>query len=263
MKSLSANTVRWETPTTTGGYVVTALTAGGPITAPPVWYSKADETPPSSFQVLALQKLKAAFTSSGQVIVSWTNPPANKGHADGVFISLNGETVASHMGTMPTHLTIPASHVPQGDLTVDVFVQSSTDSTLAVSHTKLSAHVPFIATGSRIGTSRYRITLQLAPSWGKRACGSVHCNGARLKLVSGGKTYSDYLDEHGRAVFTVSGKARLPYLVVKVSSAKHEVQATQRGPHPRELQPHCQALSKRPTSVASSGAHRLPAPVGD
>ena len=182
VKSLPRTTVRWETPTTTGGYVVTALTANGPITAPPVWYSKADDTPPTSFQVLALQKLKASFTSSGKVVVSWTNPAANKGHADGVFISLNGETVASHMGTMPTHLTIPASHVPPGDLTVDVFVESSKDSTLAVSHTKLGAHVPFIATGSRIGTSRYRITLQLAPSWGKRACGSVHCSGVRLKL---------------------------------------------------------------------------------
>jgi subtilisin family serine protease len=219
VKSLPATAVRWETPTTTGGYVVTALTAAGPITAPPVWYSKADDTPPSSFQVLALQKLKAVFTTAGQVIVSWTNPAANKGHADGVFISLNGETVASHMGAMPTHLTIPASRVPPGDLTVDVFVQSSQDSTLAVSHTKLGAHVPFIARGSRIGTSRYRITLILAPSWGRRACGSARCNGARLKLVSGGRTYSDYLDEHGQAVFTVSGKARVPYLVVKVNAA--------------------------------------------
>ncbi|HTY71003.1 MAG TPA: S8 family serine peptidase [Actinomycetes bacterium] len=218
VKTLPATAVRWEAPYTIGGYVVTAQTAAGPIVAPPVWYSLAEQTPPSSFQVKALQTVRATWNSKAGVVVSWTNPAANKGHADGVFIQLDGQIVGQHNGTMPTHLTIPAAHVPPGDLTVDVFVQSSVDGTIAASHTRLSARVPFSATGTRIGSSRYRVTLQLAPSWGRKACHSVHCNGVAVHVVSVGRTYGDYLDELGQAVVTVRNKAHLTKLTVRVVS---------------------------------------------
>jgi Subtilase family len=225
LTSLSPKAVRWLAPTTIAGYVVAAQTADGPITAPPVWYSLAEQAAPSSFQVKALQHVKASFTSKGAVLVSWTNPSANTHHADGVFISLDGEVVASHDGPVPTHLTVGAGHVPPGDLTVDVFVESSVDGTTAASHTTLGARVPFSASGTRVGSTRYRVTLQLAPSWGRRVCHSVHCDGVRLLVASGGRTYSDYLDDQGQAVVTVGNRARLAYLDVKVTSASTKYRA--------------------------------------
>jgi Subtilase family len=218
LTTLPKTAVRWETPTTTGGFVVTAQTTTGPITAPPVWSSLSEQTPPSTFQVKPLQKLKAAFNAKGSVIISWVNPPANAGHADGVFISLDGEMVASHEGPMPTQLAVAAAHVPTGDLTIDVFVQSSVDGTVAASHAKLGAHVPFSASGSRVGTTRYRITVQLAPSWGTRVCHQIHCNGARLRVAINGVAYSDYLDENGQAFFTVLSKPKVSALSVKLTT---------------------------------------------
>jgi hypothetical protein len=162
--------------------------------------------------------VKGTFTTKGSLVVSWTNPAANKGHADGVFVSLNGEIVAQHSGPMPTHLTVLPSHVPPGDLTLDVFVQSSADGTVAVTHSTVKARVPFSGTGTRVGSTRYRVTLQLAASWGRSVCHSAHCSGVKVRVTLGGRSYADYLDERGQAVVTVLSKPRLPFLLVKVTA---------------------------------------------
>jgi hypothetical protein len=113
---------------------------------------------------------------------------------------------------------VPRSHVPPGDLTLDVFVQSSSDGSVAVTHSAVKAHVPFSGTGTRVGTTRYRVTLQLAASWGRSVCHSSHCSGVKVRVSLGGRSYADYLDDRGQAVVTVLSKPRLPFLLVKVTT---------------------------------------------
>jgi hypothetical protein len=127
--------------------------------------------------------------------------------------------VATHTGTVPTHLTVPASQIPPGDLTLDLFVESSVDGTLAASHATMGARVPFSASGLRVGSTRYRVTVQVAPSWARRVCHTTHCNGTQIRLILGGKTYSDYIDEDGQAIFTVVGRSKATSLSVALRSA--------------------------------------------
>ena len=213
VKSLPATTVRWaDLRRPPAGTSSPRRPPAARSPRLPVWYSKADDGRHRAVPGPALQKLKATFTSSGSLIVSWTNPAANKGHADGVFISLNGETVAQHLGTVPDAPDAsPPSHVPPGDLTVDVFVQSSNDGTFAVTHIMRNAHVAVLR-HRQPGSGRRAIASRCSSrrSWGKRACGSAHCSGAAAQARLRQKTYSDYLDEHGQAVFTVSARPACP-----------------------------------------------------
>ena len=44
--------------------------------------------------------------------MTWTNPKANKGRADVLFVSINDQLVTFKSGPIPTHITVPASRVP-------------------------------------------------------------------------------------------------------------------------------------------------------
>lgn len=134
---LPGTAVRWVTTATTGGYVVTAHTSGGDIVAPPAWYSVKDDPSYGLTPVKAVQHLKARYDSHGRVVVTWTNPKANKGRADVLFVSINDQLVTFKSGPIPTHITVPASRVPVGDLRVEVDVISSQDFTDAEASVKL------------------------------------------------------------------------------------------------------------------------------
>ena len=217
---LPGTAVRWVTTATTGGYVVTAHTTGGDIVSPPAWYSVNDDPSVGLVPVKAVQHLKARFDSHGRVVLTWTNPKANKGRADVLFVSINDNLVTFKSGPIPTHITVPASRVPVGDLDVQVDVISSQDFTDAATDVKLAAKVPFSGSAASAGYRRYRVELDLAPSWGKKLCHRSTCEGIKLYVVSGGKVYVAYLDENGEAVATVRSMAHAHSLVVRVRSAK-------------------------------------------
>ena len=210
---LPGTAVRWVTTATTGGYVVTAHTTGGDIVSPPAWYSVNDDPSVGLVPVKAVQHLKARFDSHGRVVLTWTNPKANKGRADVLFVSLNDNLVTFKSGPIPTHITVPASRVPVGDLDVQVDVISSQDFTDAAADVKLAAKVPFSGSAASAGYRRYRVELDLAPSWGKKLCHRSTCEGIKLYVVSAGKVYVAYLDENGEAVATVRSIAHAHSLV--------------------------------------------------
>jgi hypothetical protein len=220
-KDLPATAVRMVTAVTTGGYVITAHTTSGDITSPPVWYSVADDASAGMTPVKAVQHLKAHFSKKGAVVVSWVNPKGNKGHADFVFVVLNNELAYFHQGKIPTHVTVKPGNVPPGDLVVLVDIVSSQDFTDASTFVNLGARVPFSGTAARAGTGRYRLTFDLAGSWGHRVCHVRSCEGVKLYVVSGGKVYVAYLDENGEAVATVQNKNHLKALDVRVRTASH------------------------------------------
>ena len=91
---LPGTAVRYVTTVTTAGYVVTAHTTGGDLVSPAVWYSVADDASTPSKPLKAVQHLKAHFSKSGAVVINWSNPKANKGRADIVFVVLNNRLVA-------------------------------------------------------------------------------------------------------------------------------------------------------------------------
>jgi hypothetical protein len=111
--------------------------------------------------------------------------------------------------------------VPVGDLEVQVDVISSQDFTDASTDAKLSARVPFSGSAASAGSRRYRVELDVAPSWGKRVCHRRTCEGVKLYIVTGGKVYVAYLDENGQAVATVHNALHAHSFVVRVRSAKH------------------------------------------
>jgi len=154
------------------------------------------------------------------VVLHWNNPKANKGRADVLFVSINNELVTFKSGPIPTHITVPASRVPAGDLAVEVDGLSSQDFHDAGASVKLAAKVPFSGSAASAGYRRYRVSLDLAPSWGKKLCHLTTCEGIKLYVVSAGKVYVAYLDENGHAVATVRSIAHAHALVVRVRSAK-------------------------------------------
>ena len=218
--NLPGTAVRWVTKATTGGYVVTAHTSAGDIVSPPVWYSVNDDPSAGLVPIKAVQHLKARFDSHGRVLLTWTNPTANKGRADLLFVSLNDSLAIVKSGPIPRQLRIPASRVPAGDLEVQVDVLSTQDFTDATSGVKLAAKVPFSGSAASAGSRRYRVELDLAPSWGKKLCHRKTCEGVKLYVVTGGKVYVAYLDENGEAVATVRSAAHVHTLVVRVRAAK-------------------------------------------
>ncbi|HTY73311.1 MAG TPA: S8 family serine peptidase [Actinomycetes bacterium] len=218
---LPGTAVRYITPVTTAGYVVTAHTTSGDLVSPPVWYSVQDDTSSGMTTLKPVQHLKARFTARGSVVVSWTNPKVNAGHADVVFVVLNNNLAVFRQGKIPTHVTVPARSVPPGDLAILVDVVSSQDFTDAAATTKLGARVPFSGTAARAGFDRYRLTLNLAPSWGHRVCHLKTCEGVKLFVVTHGVVYVSYLDEDGQAVTTVRGRAHLSSVLVRVRAARH------------------------------------------
>jgi subtilisin family serine protease len=217
---LPATAVRYITTVTTGGYVVTAHTTIGDLVAPAVWFSVLDDASSSLPPLKPVQHLKAHFTKSGAVVVSWTNPAANK-RADAVFVVLNDNPITFRQGKVPGHVTIPARLVPSGDLSVIVDVLSTQDFSDASATTKLGARVPFSGKAATAGAGRYRLTFDLAASWGHRVCHVSTCQGVKLYVVSGGKVYVTYLDEFGQAVVTVSNKKHLKSISVRVRTASH------------------------------------------
>jgi hypothetical protein len=218
---LPGSAVRWTTAATTGGYVVTAHTSGGDIVSPPAWYSVNDDPSVGLVPVRAVQHLKARFDSHRRVVLTWTNPRANKGRADVLFVFLNDNLVSVKSGPIPRHSTIPASRVPAGDLEVQVDVISSQDFTDASAGVKLAARVPFSGSAASAGSRHYHVALDLAPSWGKRLCHRSTCEGVKLYLVTGGKVYVAFLDENGQAVAAVRSRAHAHSLVLRVRTAKH------------------------------------------
>ena len=97
---------------------------------------------------------------------------------------------------------------------------SSQDFTDAEASVKLGAKVPFSGSAATAGYRRYRVELDLAPSWGKKLCHRSTCEGIKLYVVTGGKVYVAYLDQNGQAVATVRNAAHVHTLVVRVRSAK-------------------------------------------
>jgi hypothetical protein len=218
---LPGTTVRYVTTVTTGGYVVTAHTTGGDLVSPAVWYSVADDGSTPSKPLKAVQHLKAHFSKSGAVVITWSNPKANKGRVDVLFVVLNNRLVAFRQGKIPSRIKVSPSNVPPGDLVVLVDVFSSTDFSDASATYKLHARVPFSGSAARAGNGRYRVTMDLAPSWGHRVCHHSTCEGVKLYVVTAGKVYVAYLDENGQVVVTVGNKKHLKALYVRVRAASH------------------------------------------
>jgi subtilisin family serine protease len=219
--NLPGSAVRLVTTVTTGGYVVTAHTSTGDITAPAVWYSTADDASAELTPIHAVQHLKAHFTAKGKLAITWLNPKANKGRVDLVFVVVNDNLSYVHQGKVSDHVTLSGAAVPPGDLAVVVDVVSTQDFSDASAKTKLGARVPLSGSAVRAGYGRYRLTLDLAASWGHRACSLTTCEGVKLYVVSGGKVYAAYLDSNGEAVLTIRNKNHLKVLGVRVRSASH------------------------------------------
>jgi hypothetical protein len=212
-----AGTVRAVFPAGPAGYQVTALIDGEQVPSAPIWFPLPgqDLTP-----LYPVTSLRAAWTSSGGLALSWANPAENTGHADQYAVLLNGEQVASaEHGAVPGKVGVRAADVPTGDLVVTVMVGSSSSLDLEETSVALAARVPFSGTATPAGRGRYRVDLQLAPSRQAR-CGRGHCAGAVVTIGFGGWTHVTRLDSQGHAVVLGwVGTARRAALTVSVRAS--------------------------------------------
>jgi subtilisin family serine protease len=212
--TVSAGTVRARFAAGPAAYQVTALGADGEVPSAPVWFPLAgqDYTP-----LYPVTGLKATWNRSGGIAVRWTNPPRNAGRADQYAIVINGDVVRSaEKVKVPSAVTVPASAVPGGDLSISVILGSSSTLDVEESRTALAARVPFSGTATAAGKGRYRVDLALAPSR-RSACGGSRCTGATVSVTSAGRLSTTRLDNTGHAVVLVAARAAKGGIKVSVT----------------------------------------------
>jgi subtilisin family serine protease len=209
--------VRHVFPGTSGGYTVTALTAAGEVPSAPVWFDADDDGAPPVRPVLRPTGLHAVRTRTG-VTVAWTNPAANT-NVDRWNVSVDGEVVASNdrPGRVPSSVRIPASDVPPGDLAIVVTLGSTTDGTSATAATTSAAAVPISGRATSAGPRRYRLQLDVAPSWARRVCRRAHCSGLALTITIAGHRTTTWTDASGGVGAVVPGPQHARRLVVRVT----------------------------------------------
>jgi hypothetical protein len=223
---VSSTTVRWVAPTTLAGYVVSACTAGSwdttctaGFSSTPFWVD-ATASSNTGFQVKAVQSLHGTFRKDGSLRITWTNPAANTGHADAMYIALNDTIVYTKVGSLPQQVIVPKGHVPAGDLSIDVAVLSSDDFSEADAVAKVTAQVPLSGSASRAGRGRYTISLSLAKSWAKKTCHRNSCPGVKVFVVAHGKVYPAWVNAGNYIEITVTDRPRAKNLTLQVTAAK-------------------------------------------
>src|SRR4051794_15584389 len=199
--SVPASDVRHVFPGTSGGYVVTALTANGEVSSAPVWFDIDDDPTPPAARTLPVRALTAVWTRAGALRLHWRNPAGN-GHADRWTVLIDGEPMAGNdrPGTVPTAVRLPAGLLPPGDLAVAVVLGSTRDGTSSTAAVGVRARVPLSGRAVAAGPGRYRLDLAVAPSWARRACGRRVCVGVPLRGGAGPAWATGFTDGDGGGV---------------------------------------------------------------
>jgi Subtilase family len=210
--------VRHVFPGTSGGYTVTAVTVSGEVASAPVWFDAGDDGAPPAQPVLRPAALRAVRTRTGDVALTWTNPAGNT-HVDRWSVSVDGEVVAANdrPGRLPSSVRVAAPDVPPGDLAIVVTLGSTTDGTSAAAATTLAAAVPISGRAVRAGPRRYRLQLDVAPSWARRVCRRSRCSGLALTITSGRHRTVTWTDASGGVAVVVPGPGHARRLVVAVT----------------------------------------------
>jgi hypothetical protein len=217
---LPRTAVRYVAPVASAGFTVTARTTRGAVTSAPVWSSIEDTGEPPAVQVAAPEQLRTRWTESGALSVSWRNPDRNTRRADRWSVSVDDARLRGNErpGRVPSAVVIPASELPSGDLRVGVVVGSTRDRTDAEAVATRSARYPITGRAVAAGPGRYRLYLDVAPSWSRRACSAVRCPGTALTLRVSGRPYTTWVDSTGGATATVAGPAGVRRLEVAVTA---------------------------------------------
>jgi hypothetical protein len=210
--------VRHVFPGTSGGYTVTALTAAGEVASAPVWFDADDDSGPPVRPVVRPSGMHAIRSRTGDVRLTWTNPAANS-HVDRWNVTVDGELVAGNdrPGRVPSSIRLPAPRMPAGDLAIVVTLGSTTDRTSAAAATTLAAAVPISGRATSAGPRRYRLQLEVAPSWARRVCRRPRCSGLALTITSAGHRTTTWTDASGGAGVVVPGPRHAGRLIVRVT----------------------------------------------
>jgi hypothetical protein len=180
-----------------------------------MWFPLPGQDPTPVYPVTSLN---AAWTSSGAISLTWSNPAQNTGHADEYAVVVNGEVTVSaeKQKAVPRRVTVPASKVPAGDLSISLLVGSSSSLDYAETQARLNARVPFSGTAIAAGKGRYRVDLVLAPSR-RSQCGSSRCSGTAVTVSAGGYNHFTRIDSTGHAVVLVSARPNKGKVTVAVT----------------------------------------------
>jgi hypothetical protein len=87
------------------------------------------------------------------------------------------------------------------------------------------ARVPFSGRAVAAGPGRYRIDLDVAPSWARRACGRRVCVGVRLRVGSGGAWTPAFTDADGAVFALVPGPRGASRVVARVEPVERRHRA--------------------------------------
>jgi len=224
--TVAGTEVRHVFPGTSGGYVVTALTAGGEVPSAPVWFDIDDDPTPPATRTLPVRSLTTVWTRTGALRLHWRNPAGN-GHADRWTVLVDGEPVAGNdrAGRVPTAVRLPAGVLPPGDLAVAVVLGSTRDGTSGTASIGVPARVPLSGRAVAAGPGRYRLDLAVAPSWARRACGRRVCVGVRLRVGSGPTWTSAFTDGDGGVSVLLPGPRGASRVVARVTTVERRYRA--------------------------------------
>jgi hypothetical protein len=224
--TVPASDVRHVFPGASGGYVVTALTAGGEVPSAPVWFDIDDDPTPPAARTLPVRSLTAVWTRTGALRLRWRNPARND-HADRWTVLVNAEPVAGNdrPGRVPPAVRLPAAVLPAGDLVVTVVLGSTRDGTSSTASIGVPARVPLSGRAVAAGPGRYRLDLAVAPSWARRACGRRICVGVRLLVGSGHAWTTAFTDGDGSVSVLVPGPRGTSRVVARVKTVERRYRA--------------------------------------
>jgi hypothetical protein len=82
---------------------------------------------------------------------------------------------------------------------------------------RLAAAVPLSGTAVLAGPGRYRLQLDVAPSWARRVCRRSRCTGLALVVAAGRNRTTGWTDAAGGAALVLPGPRHARRLVVSVT----------------------------------------------
>jgi hypothetical protein len=132
-------------------------------------------------------------------------------------------------GRVPSTVRLPAGGLPPGDLAVAVVLGSTRDGTSSTTAIGLPARVPLSGRAVAAGPARYRLVLDVAPSWARRACGRRVCVGVRLLVGSGHSWTPAFTDGDGSVSVIVPGPRGTSRVVARVTTAERRYRALRVG----------------------------------